>query len=257
MLAQNTEDNAELIKLSNRYENTLPSRIRGIFQGTNPLFVFAMKDMTDNTIKNLEKGRDMETIVAELGNEMNRYHEKIAQIKIFLNMRKSVAGVRWQEIKNSYNYQKLNGLQEFNFGRLRVGKSRYISKVNSGNYKEYLADLSHTFLRPKTYKGINLSFPNPEIYFLDYKIYHPSLFNGMNIKLYQVMQKDFDEIKPLINKSKEGHSLTFWERRKLDNNIADISYLFSNAMPFIRGSSAANLALVYGLYQMAGIEAAL
>ncbi|MBO7604947.1 MAG: hypothetical protein J6S61_00575, partial [Elusimicrobiaceae bacterium] len=43
--------------------------------------------------------------------------------------------------------------------------------------------------------------------------------------------------------------------KSIHNIVADMSYIFTNAVPFHKGSASANLAMVHAIYQMFGINA--
>ncbi|MCR5504498.1 MAG: zeta toxin family protein, partial [Elusimicrobiaceae bacterium] len=277
---ENPQSIEELIKYSNRYEATLPSQINYRFTGTNPLYVYTMKDATDNFEKDLLAGKTFKEAVMNMGKTMFLYHRKINQIRsLFVEQRESNT-ISWQYVRVPEGYHTVSHLNEksapsefvgskvklkdtFVFGILEDAKPRIITPFDKDSYGEYYWDLINVTNRPNVFKGVNLTYPKTrnELMGMVYEdvMWHPlgvedDGFNNVDA-MFDAIQKDYDAIKPIIMRSRKGETLTENEVETLHNTISEISYLFTNAKPFYRGSASANLAIVYGLYEMAGINA--
>ncbi|MBO4707433.1 MAG: zeta toxin family protein [Elusimicrobiaceae bacterium] len=271
MANKNPQDLFELAKYSKRYESTLPSEIGTRFKGTNPLYVFTMKYITEAFEQDLLSGKSMKEAVTNMGQKMFEYHKKINQIKKFFELKRNVRlgkdrAVWWYEIENLKDYNKegieklKNGLThsyKIGFGILPEGSTLSASFLNPNDteYWQELIDPNNKHFT--TYKGVELSEVQTKGYYpliISAMVNHPVGANNIN-KMFEVLQDDYNNIRPIISLAQNGEELTPEDIKTLDENIAEISYLFTNAKPFYRGSASANLAIVYGLYHMAGIEA--
>ncbi len=269
MAIENPELIAELIKYSNQFENVLPSLNRYRFDGTNPLFVFTMKEITDKFIADLKTGKiNMEQAIKGIGDAMFEYHKKMYQIEAFVNLRNNIGDIDWNSIENPDIYNTVfDGTETFEvahrigFGKLNTSPNRNVSLyVTDMLYSEYVNQLFFNYDHPKTYKGVDLvgriSVDPGKGVELDYP--NNTLDkNGLpnNVRAFMAIQKDWEILKPLSEKYDRGEGLTEADIKTIHNTIADISYIFANAVPFHRGSASANLVMVYGLYKMFGINA--
>ena len=277
---KNPKDTEELIKYSNRYESTLKSQINSRFSGTNPLYVYTMKDITDNFEKDLLATGDIKEAIINMGKPMFLYHKKVNQIKAFFEAHRNSKKILWEEVKTPFEYNNINldenskpneflGSQiklsdKIAFGIFGDTPIRVVTDFDDSKYGEYWTDFLDVQNRPDTYKGVNLTYSNLKHLMAGAPSYGGTMIHPLGIEkdgfnnieaMFKVLQEDYDIIKPLIMKSKSGQTLTASELETLHNTIAEISYLFTNAKPFYRGSASANLAIVYGLYEMAGIKA--
>ena len=82
---QNPRDIEVLATYSKRYETTLRSQINDIFPGTNPLYVYFMKDITEKFEEDISSGKSFKDAVVDMGFAMYNYHKRINQIKSFLH----------------------------------------------------------------------------------------------------------------------------------------------------------------------------
>ncbi|MBO7604839.1 MAG: hypothetical protein J6S61_00005, partial [Elusimicrobiaceae bacterium] len=251
---ENPQDLLELIKYSNRYENTLPSRMNNIYGGTNPLFVFGMRDITNNLIQNLSSGLDMESVINALGKDINEYHRKLAQTKLFSAQYEGGVVITWDFLEDLSNSSINYFIPDLYFGRFRFNKDNRSNTVNEDAYPEYLQDMLESKPKEDLYQGLKLSTVFKAPYINLAIVEHPNFCEQREL-FFRVMQNEWDIIKPLTDKVQSGQILNNDEKTKLHRHIATISYIFTNVMPFQRGSASANLALVYGIYQMAGIDA--
>lgn len=261
----NSEEAAELAKLSNRYENTLNSVLQYRFKGTNPLFFYNMQEMSNTFAKDLADGKNIGEAFTHIGHDMFEYHKKINQIQAFLNYKKSSSRINWFKVKYPDGYGFLSGKhnRDVGFGILRLPEPYYWgTEINSDNFSEYLLQAMYDYRHPydNKYKGVNLTYldkryTNHKNVFLMYpRPYDNNAVSNIQ-SAFAAMQEDFEQIKPIIGKYQLGQKLTKEDIALLHKNIADMSYIFTNTVPFYRGSSSANLVMIYALYQMAGIEA--
>lgn len=270
MIRRDLNSLKDLIKYSNRYESTLPTLIRGRFPGTNPLYVHAMKTITEKFEEDLLNGKTFEEAVKDIGNLMFKYHLSKNQIEAFLKYKREDTSIFWDKVAvpeaYSFNYEE-RGFPgqigyDIGFGILSKEKGIAFTPFNENAYGEYVDKLFNSISRPRIYRGVNLSFYNSRTnHLLEYGTHfidHPEAItqdgNNNITRMFEAIQKDYNNIEPIIMKSRRGEGLSAEDKKTLDDNIAEISYLFTNAKPFYRGSASAGLAIVYGLYDMAGIQ---
>ncbi|MBO7605033.1 MAG: hypothetical protein J6S61_01015, partial [Elusimicrobiaceae bacterium] len=266
MAIENPELIKKLIDLSNFYENTLPSQMKSRFPGTNPLYAFTMENLSGYFTNALKSGQTVEQAMTETGKKMFEYHKRIYQIQIFLNMKKKPKFMNWHEIRKPRLYQSIleNGNDQglgnagkFGFGILVNRRKDLGVRINNEKYPEYYDDVSNKYQHVETYNGVSLSklknIDNNGAFIL-----YPTIGEGTisnNTLAFQAMQKNWEVIKDIIEKHDHGKVLDQKDIEKLHTNVAEMSYIFCNAVPFHRGTSALNLVMVYGLYQAAGIKA--
>ena len=65
-----------------------------------------------------------------------------------------------------------------------------------------------------------------------------------NTLAFNAMQKDLDIVRGIIKTYQQTGTLSEEDIQNLHANIADMSYILCNAVPFFRGTSSANLAEV-------------
>ncbi|MBO7605276.1 MAG: hypothetical protein J6S61_02255, partial [Elusimicrobiaceae bacterium] len=269
MAVKDPESIKELADYSN--ETTLTSQKKR-FNGTDPMYVYAMKDLQETFEEDLLKGNSFKDAVKFLGDLMYIHHLSENRIKTFLDYKKLNLPVIWSFVKkpeiyrHDYNSVLAGGtpfIYKIGFGVLSREKGLSFTPFDTHVYSEYYDKLLASTQRARNYKGVALSFYNKERDALlkdDIKyINHPAAIrkNGINNidKMFEWIQEDYNKIEPIIKKAQKGETLTAEDINILHENIAEISYLFTNVKPFYRGSASANLVIVYGLYHMAGINA--
>ena len=280
---ENHEDLKDIIKYSNMFETRLPSMMYERFKGTNPLYIFTMRDLMNDFITDLNADKDIKTAMTNAGSKMFEYHKKINQIEFFLTKKHKI----YKDIVNPSEYSQLNfealeqnsDIDDFdNFDlaeRLGYGILNNTDKTGIGviispyKYSEYYPDVLRTKIMPnyksweeyyqnmRTYRGVKLSTPTEDIFSDIMVIYPNAYYEGVhnNDLAFNAMQENWEIIKPLIKKYQKGTMLSNTEINTLHDNIADMSFILTNAVPFYRGTAALNQLMVYGLYQMAGIDA--
>ncbi len=289
MAIENYEDLKDIIKYSNIFETRLPSMMYERFKGTNPLYIFTMRDLMNDLIADLNAGKDIKTAMTNAGSKMFEYHKKINQIKLFFEIRKQSPLVEWNynAIENPFEYSELDfqaleqnsDIDDFDLidlaERFGYGILNYTDKIGIDvkisllKYSEYYPDVLSTKIMPnypvmsdfyknmRTYKGVRLSTPSEDEFDEISVMYPNAYYDGVhnNDLAFNAIQKDWETIKPLIKKYQKGTMLSNTEINTLHDNIADMSFILTNAVPFYRGTAALNQLMVYGLYQMAGIDA--
>ena len=257
----------ELIKYSNRYETTLPSQMKDVFGGNNPLYVSFMKDLSEGFQRDLSDGKKVSEAIQNIGNKLYEYYRNISRVKTFLNYKALNASVDWDEVaapklyKYDHNILKKDRegpMYKIGFGILDFNIWPADTPFSKVLYGEYFNELVQAVDRSKKFKNINLSYPvivNKNASFIQHPLGKNKTDNNIE-NMFTFVQERVNKIKPIIIRTKnKGGTLTKEERQILDENIAEISYIFTNVKPFYRGSASANLAIVYALYEMAGIEA--
>lgn len=251
---ENPEELEEIANLSSIFETHLPLQIDNNYCGTSPLYVLAMRYITNNLIKNLQNGQTMESAIGSLGKDIHDYNYKISQIKIFNWYRNNDSKIDWNFVLHPEDFDK-QIIKDLYFGEFRLDVWNAHTIITKNTYGEYLQDmLNSSNSREDTYKDVKLSTvfktSQDDIAIVEYPIfkYQKELF-------FQVLEKEWEAARVLINQRREGKKWTAYSRQRLDYGIATIAYLFANVMPFQRGSASATTALVYALYEMAGIQA--
>ncbi|MCR5505028.1 MAG: hypothetical protein K6E94_05725, partial [Elusimicrobiaceae bacterium] len=266
IVTQNTDEAAEYVHFSNRYENSLISLIfRRFDNASNPLFIEHMKGLSASFAQDLLDGKNIKEAFTQMGQEMFEHHKKINQIASFENYKKWYKRVNWSTVKSPSGYGLLSSKHnhDVGFGILRRAEpSTWSVAIRPTVYSEYLERAKTQYNHPKDnkYKGVRLTYFDEydEKYDMVLLIY-PSVYDRNTVSniesLFNALQDDWEQIKPIILKVQAGGDLTGSEIQYLHENIADMSYLWANVVPFYRGSASGNLVMVYALYNAAGIIA--
>ena len=119
-----------------------------------------------------------------------------------------------------------------------------------GNYKEYFERFKKVGDRKSPYPDIELT----KILCGDNSgmMYHPAnkyVNPGMDY-----IRARYDELRPFIEKVKNGESLSRSDRKVIDEKIAEIYFLMANIMPYERGSNGISDILIRSIYKSLGID---
>ena len=195
------EELAELIRYSNRYENTLPTLNYGEEGGTNPLYVKAMKDMAQAFEEDLLQGKTFRQAVEEMGKTMFQYGLNINKIKMFKLLKSNGEKIDWADIDVPLFYDEMDDVYAGKYAAYRIGygilnqaNSSHATPFDEDNYGEYLNELLSSYGNLREYKGINLSYVD----FKFHKIIHPAGIaeDGRNNidRAFEVIEKDYEKV---------------------------------------------------------------
>ena len=156
----------------------------------------------------------------------------------------------WQDYYNKLSLPQIKADNEMN--------NLKINKITANNYGIYLYDMLKTPSdREDAYNGVKLSTVKKnkkEGYAL---INQPAFDEKQKENFYQVLQQIWEgTLKSLTEQRRQGINWNAYLRKRMDANIATIAYSFANIMPLEEESFSAVAALVYALYETAGIKAA-